>query len=510
MIVDIRRRLRFQNISLQVWLLFGALLAGGFYRIYGLSAVPLGFDEASSLLIARSPAAEIFELNKWGNSSPPLMLLILHGLLRFGDAEWMVRLMSVVAGLALIPAVYALAAEFGGKTSAGFAALLVALAPCEVELSREYRVYALGALFAALAALAALRYWRRPGTGRASVLALLFFAGVQVQYALMPFYGALIVALTAAGYPTDWPVRRRLGHLALISGLCALSMAAVYQVALKYQFYGGRGASYAPAIASPSVVHTLARVLLGTWKIVQYGFSSDVFVLLAGAGLAMALLRDWRNPLVLATLSSFAIFAILAVPNLYPYGPVRQCLVLLTPLYPLAAFGAVSLWGGRPRAREVCIWACAAVALAVPSVLAAVDTFGRPLAASLQGRNNFRAAMDAIDHNFRDGDVMFVMPGAFPSYDYYSRRYRPRPWIKAEGAELWMRDERSWRSLMGKEPPYTGQLRQLLNRGGRVWLLNAHYLPGEMRFSELAARYGWWSRTRIVMNADEIHLLLYE
>jgi len=89
---------------------------------------------------------------------PVLVWVAVHLL---GSGDFAVRLPSLLAGVALVPATAALARELFDRRTAVLAALLAALAPIVVWYSQEVSPYELVALFGALTVLGAVRARRR-------------------------------------------------------------------------------------------------------------------------------------------------------------------------------------------------------------------------------------------------------------------------------------------------------------------------------------------------------------
>jgi hypothetical protein len=483
--------------SLPMLLLAAALIAGIGIRCFDLALEPLSFDEAASVYIAKLPVSEVLEKNGAYNSSPPAMLVLLHFVLKLGDSEAFVRAVSVLSGIAAILAVYQLARHLNPKGYVpAAAALLFALSEQQVLLSRQFRVYALGELFVALGFLAALAFARRPSWIRASLTAILFFLGMQVQYAAGPFFAAVGLAVVCGrdSFGPEWRVRLR--QLALVVGASVLGMIAVYQTALSYQMYAGRGTSYAQTLYSPSSpwFEISIAFLIHTWLLIQGGldltgmpWSGAVLTLFCLYGAwRLASIRP-RDPYLLTACYSVLAFALLSLANLYPYGATRQCLILTLPLYGFAAVGlidGVSCESKTRRAIAVSLLALVAVGFAVGIPVPHRDTLPDDTA-------DLRDGIRLLQRNWQPGDITFVSPGAFPIFDYYVTRMPIGPWIAAEGWNEWMQDERVWQGLVGSEPPYSDQLDALLRTNNRVWMLYSHYHPGEMTLDELAVRRGW-------------------
>lgn len=124
-------------IILSLILLLGALL-----RVYALSAESLYFDEAYSVWAARHSLSWLFNLSMQ-RIFPPLYYMLLHFWLLLGDSEFIVRLLSVVIGLASIVCIYAFAKQLFGVRTGLLSAWLLAISPLHIWYSQEARMYAL-------------------------------------------------------------------------------------------------------------------------------------------------------------------------------------------------------------------------------------------------------------------------------------------------------------------------------------------------------------------------------
>jgi hypothetical protein len=510
-----RKKQAFLNSAYSPALLFaGALVVGISLRIGSLAQAPLNFDEAECVYIARMPLSSVLEKNGAFNSSPPAMLLLLHFVLKLGDSEEFVRAISVLAGIATIGVVYQIGKQIDQTRYCGaLAALLFALSSQQILLSRQFRVYALGELFGALGLLAALAFARRPNWVSASLTGLLFFIGIQVQYANAPFFASVGFALLYRRNGISALGRAKLGHLALIAGVAVLGIGVAYESALKYQMYPGRGTSYASTLfSSSSWLEEAILFLVQSWYLIVSGLSLEgmpwsglVLTVFCVSGAWLLARRNGRDPYLVATFASILVFAMLSVANYYPYGPVRQCLILTLPLYGLAALGVADAVSSASWTRRVVVLATLALLPLGSAVRLASHTRpGQPAdpnGSEMRAKGgDFREAMRVLQTSWKAGDAIFVPPGSFPIFDYYSRRFPIRPWIAAEGSMEWMQDERAWPALIKSEPAYATQLDALTHSSSRIWIPYSHYHPGEMSFPTLAARHGWMDRVETVMS----------
>lgn len=490
-------------------LLAAAVVIGIGIRALDLSRLPLSFDEAASVYIAKRPLAEVIEKNGAFNSSPPAMLIVLHAVLKLGRSEAFVRAVSVLSGIATIPLVFLIVRQLRPVGYApAMAALLFALSAQQIALSREFRVYALGELFGALGLLAVLQLARRPSWMRAGVTSLIFFLGIQVQYAVAPFFAAaglaLLVGRTALSGRRQVPWK----YLVPVAASAALATVVVYETALKYQLYAGRGSSYTPSVrAGSSAVHETVLILLAqTFSLIQYGlrlqgipWSGVALTLFCLYGAARLACSCPRRPYLLTTAFSLLGFMALTAANYYPFGATRQCLILTLPFYGLAAAGVIDGVSGESKLQR----GVALLILLLAAFGFAMNRIRSPGAPSSIETADIREGMRRLQQNWRPGDVVFIPPGTFPIAHYYRDLMPPQPWVEAEGSMNWMQDERAWRAWMGAEPPYADQLDQLLRSNSRVWMLYSHYHPGEMTLDDLAASRGWSDEIRTMMQSRQ-------
>ena len=135
-----------------LWITAGAALL----RLVDLTARSLWFDEAVSMLIARSDLAGAVRAAD-AEKLPPLYNLVLHLFLVVFRGEAAARVLSVLAGAATVPVVYRIGVRLSGKTAGLVAAGLLALSPFHLWYSQEIRMYALQTLLASISCLAMLR-----------------------------------------------------------------------------------------------------------------------------------------------------------------------------------------------------------------------------------------------------------------------------------------------------------------------------------------------------------------
>ncbi len=179
-------RLRQYRESLPIWGITGL---AAFLFLWQLGSSSFFIDEVSSMILASEPFGRLLPRLRMAENSPAGYFVLLHlwkGLLG-SDAEWVARLPSALAGIALIPGVWRLGTLVDGKRVGYIAALLTAVSPLVLQYAQQARPYMpamLALTFAAIAALEAERLqswtWSIAGAGACVVALSLHYAALAV------------------------------------------------------------------------------------------------------------------------------------------------------------------------------------------------------------------------------------------------------------------------------------------------------------------------------------------
>jgi hypothetical protein len=149
----------------------------------------LWIDEIWSIGISRMP----WHAFLWSvqNQDPNMALyyVLLHGWMRLGESELVVRAMSVPMGVVTIWALYALGNHLFGRSVALIAGALLTLNAFHIQWSQEARGYSLLVLLVTLSSLFFVKSIERPSTGNFAVYGLL---SVLALYAHV--YAVLVLA----------------------------------------------------------------------------------------------------------------------------------------------------------------------------------------------------------------------------------------------------------------------------------------------------------------------------
>jgi len=214
-----RRSLRAEH-----WLLGGVIVLAAVIRVVVLDNQSLWADEALTAYETRLSFGAMLHVVRTVEVTPPLYFVLVWGWAKLlGSSPELLRALSAIAGIALVPIAYAATRELVSRRAGLVAAALMAVNPFAIWYSQEARAYMLLALLTGAAFLAFARSLRAPTRGNLAVWAVLcalavathFFAG----FAIAP---QVILLL--------W--RHRTRATAIAAGLVALAQLAMAPLAV--------------------------------------------------------------------------------------------------------------------------------------------------------------------------------------------------------------------------------------------------------------------------------------
>ncbi len=169
------------NKPLWLMLLITGLAFG--LRVVGLDRQSLWYDEAFSLAVAGTDWPTFWAALLSDAVHPPGYYLLLRGgLSLFGDSEFALRFLSVVAGVLAVPLIYQLGRSLGGRRWGIVAGLLLAVNPFAWWYAQESRMYS---LLLCLTITGSYTFWQlvtRPSRGTWLGLTLVSAAGFVIHY----------------------------------------------------------------------------------------------------------------------------------------------------------------------------------------------------------------------------------------------------------------------------------------------------------------------------------------
>lgn len=403
-----RRRARLVTLSgLALVVVLTSLL-----RLYRLGDHSLWYDEVASVRYVRYILGEppyggktLLDLLQW-EKFPPLYFLSLLPLYVSSDDEGVLRLASVIWGIATVPLVYALGARLFDERIGLIAAFLLGLSPLHIYYSQELRPYSLFTFLAVLAfyfahlALEQNRTIHYVGLIAASVLGLYAHTYMVLPLAAINLY--FVLRYTEHRHRLAPWLRSQIV-------VAALSLPVFYQV-LYHVAMGDSEVSDYPVglrtVASTLYVFTMGTVFFPTKANLPLLAGQG---LVFGAGVSMGLWALWRErsarsgrrriAFVLACGMTYAVIWLvsIAVVPLFDEGRIRYVLFLLPVYYYFAAKGWVSLRGAPLRV--------SAVALAGLLSLASLHSYYFDW--DRVGKGSFRAGAEFIRSNLQESGIVY-------------------------------------------------------------------------------------------------------
>ena len=399
-----------------------ALLAVGFLvRVWHASGTFLNSDEAMHFSAANHATWwETFRASL-ALSHPPLLIVVLHVWRAIGTSEVVLRMPSILAGLAFCWLSYRWLLLLFDQAVAWTGFLILLFLPSSITLSSEVRQYALLLAFAMASA-----YWLERGFQRNSAAGMLL-SGVWLSLAIASHFSGFLFA-AALGIYAVYRMRSERSSIRLIAGweigqILALGVCYflyVTQISQLSQFYGGAritqgwlsNAYLNRSYFLPGRVNPVWFIIGRTVGVFQYTFHQlavgDVAFIVFAIGIVLVFRRTpavpapRRRQVGLLLLLPFVLNCAAALVRLYPYGGSRHCAFLI----PFAVGGATV---GLVRLLKDRLWPAAAIALvAVGSChLFAAKQFryGPPAA---ERKANMAAALAFIDQQIPPQEIIFA------------------------------------------------------------------------------------------------------
>ena len=136
-----------RSISVDVWILWGLIVVATVIRIVTIDNQSYWADEALTAYEAHLPFRAMLDSVVRVETTPPLYFVLIWGWAKaFGTSEVVLRSVSTLAGVALVPIAYLAARDLISRWAGVIAAALVTVNPFLIWYSQEARAYMLVAL----------------------------------------------------------------------------------------------------------------------------------------------------------------------------------------------------------------------------------------------------------------------------------------------------------------------------------------------------------------------------
>lgn len=165
-------------------------LAGILIRLLSLNFRDITFDEAFSYHIAKLPIKELVQ-STLSDKNPPLYYLILHFVIKIGSTPTILRLSSLVFGLASILVLYRFLKNTKGEKIALFSSAFFSLSPLTIYLSTEARLHSLAILILTILVAAFFSLIKKPNLKSKSIFilsaSLALYSQLYILLLFVPF-----------------------------------------------------------------------------------------------------------------------------------------------------------------------------------------------------------------------------------------------------------------------------------------------------------------------------------
>jgi len=363
---------------------------GAALRLAFMARQSLGYDEDFSAVAVHQSLGRMIEIVS-RDSAPPLFYLLeravvvaadLLGLASFGGPGGPValRLVPVLAGIAVIPLLAALARRVGGDDAGLWTALFAALVPTTMMLSGFARMYGLATALTVAAVLLLWRAVEKPSPARWALYMAAGAAAIWTDY----FSAVALAGIFAAAL---WlrPGRRTAG-IALAATALAVASIVPWLVVARAQFEHASQGFWVPPLSPTMLGGTLAQLFmgppvdsglpLGTGLIALQTLAALAgFAALAGAVFAWRSLdTEGRRAAVFCLTASSGVALLAAVSLWRPLLDARYAGVMWLPLFALAGVGLAAM-PRRAAGLLVAAVAVPALALSVATTRPATSSF---------------------------------------------------------------------------------------------------------------------------------------
>jgi 4-amino-4-deoxy-L-arabinose transferase-like glycosyltransferase len=333
------------------------IAAGNFF--WQLGASSYFTDEAFSVVHSLPGFHEMFHVIAQTESTPWTYFLFLHLWMHAtgSQAEWVTRLPSAVAGVALVGATYWMAKAFVPRRGALAAAALAAISPLIGSYAQEARVYIFLMLALVISVGATVRGAQRSDNRLLTLGALMAFLGILLHYTALSVVVPLGVWVATR---SSLSAKQRAGFIAI----CAAGVAGVVPLLLAQYHYNPNGGFITGAINWQNIVSVVGTPF-GTRRGTPVDLRTVAAALLMVCG-ALAVVFRPINPRVkerglLLALAAFGVLALMGVDLAGKHILITRYTTITAP-FMLLVLVAACMQLPRP----------AAAALALPAVAIAL------------------------------------------------------------------------------------------------------------------------------------------
>ena len=397
----------------------------------------LWVDEAISVNQAQMSFGDMLADMRTTDVHPPLHHAILWITVRlFGTSEFAVRLPSLIAGVALVPAMAWVGRIVYDRRTGWMAAMFAAIAPFCVWYSQEARMYAQFMVLAAVAIGAQVQAIRRGRTFDWALYGVATALMVWTQYfAVLPILVQQVAFAWVLWRDRGDRARRRdllRGWFLAVAIVVVIVAPLLPTLRAQLDAYGARGAGLVPGQAgagSSAIGGTISIYAIGAnliWALLGY-HADDAMAQIAAfwpllmlVGLVLLGRGRSGNSLLLLGLVVAPMAALFAV------GSMKRDLFELR--YFSGAVPAMLLLGARLVTATAVRRAAVAVAGAAAAAVMLIGLVDQQLNGANPRLYDFEGALERVSERAEKGDVVLYEPAYLGDVvQYYAPELRARP-----------------------------------------------------------------------------------
>ena len=397
------------------------IAAAAFLRLHLLGAKDLWIDEAASVAFAQLPWVGFWTVLRNCEGNMAFYYVLLRGWIHLGDSEFALRSLSVLFGLATIPAVYVLGDRFLGRKAGLASAALLAVHSFHIRYSQEARSYSLLVLLLVLSThfyLLAVQSPRQNGYWVAYTL-----ASVLAVYA----HVFAVLVLAAQWLSLGLARFRQVGFAAILRVAAPLAVLVSPMAAFVVLKHGGQ-LWWIPRPTIGSLLYSL-RYLTGSFSLPNpTGAQSNALLLLYTTFWALAVWGLLRKPSSASQDETLAVrlivlWLVLPISSTFlfsfikPLFFVRYLVICVPAIALLAGHGMATLDRFSPRLNSV--FPLALIAM-IGLSLGAVDRYYKSFPS---WGNDWRLVTQHLLARGQPGDAAFFhQPSGNRPFAYYAHR----------------------------------------------------------------------------------------
>jgi 4-amino-4-deoxy-L-arabinose transferase-like glycosyltransferase len=406
-----------RNPNLLVWLV---LAVAAFVYAWRLDRTSLWLDEAW-----RANAVVSGDSNGMHRMPPLYYALLKLSYVLLGRSEWSFRLVSALAAIGTVLAVWQLAKRIFSSRVGLLAVLLASFCAPLVLAGREGKDYILAYMFCPMLCLLALNWIEKPGWRRCLLFAFAAVLGILTSYAVA-FVAAAAQLVVLGRMATRSQLERNLVPLSLSAlSILGVTGAAYFWITqsdvLHTDMLDNKDWSFPP----PGTLGMLGWIVGQTWELlkalamVDGTFFSTGYSVLVALCFAVGLMgrNESRQCLLQIVLVTTGFCAVAGSLHRWTYGGNRTMMFLIPMMLPVVANGLSDMTTRFKQARRSLAMAGVGCLMIVGIVLPGIWSLN--VAVRRPSPYDFRSLAGKILPQFRSGDMLVLLPLAKDEFRFY-------------------------------------------------------------------------------------------